>query len=625
MVTAIVEDRPAGPARRGSGRGASDAPASGDRPTARRGGRFAAHVAGLAAVLLLGVALVRPGVPTLSDEGAALAQVDALANGPGWLVDHPLPQADPTGTAFPIDLSSRRSASLQFAPLAKHPVFAGTLLLPYLLAGAAGAFVVPLAGALTAAVAAARLSRRLRLGDERVVLWLVGAGSPLLFDAMLLIAHTVGAALATGALVLVLRRRPVAVAAGLGCLLAAQLLRNEAVLFGVALALALALNAARPGGRRSDAGLAAAVLATTAFAYRLDEWLAARILGPEATAPFGIAHEGSFVEGRLTGAFNALARPPDAGTLGRLALLGVLVALVVGARRAAGGRDPRGVTVAAGAAAGLALVAVVAAPTALVPGLFLAAPVLVCGLVALDRATLTGRPVPVGPAAPTGAAGPAAASNGGGAPDGAAVLVAGCTLVLFVLAVLATQYADAGNSWGGRFLALGIPLLGPFAAAGLGRLHAAVPAGDRRVLTGSLVVVSVALGAMAWGSIRADQRAAVAVDDLVVTATDGLTAGDGDLRPVVVATEKGFGRLLWPRVRDQRWLLVPVDGLADRGPLLRAAGIERLALLTPDPAAAAAALAPWYDAAGPPVRTVVRSPGQADTVLAPAAVVLVAR
>jgi hypothetical protein len=596
----VSDDREAADGARrhgGDGGGTGDVTPRGDRRASGLRGSLAAHAVALALVLLAGFVVLRPGAPGISDEGVALAQADALAGGRGWLFDHPLPAVDPDGAWFPLHLSLRDGDSLRFAPLAKHPLFASVLAPLVRVAGPSGAFLLPLAGTVAAAVAAALLARRLRLGDPRVALWITGIGSPLLFDAYFLIAHSLGAALAAAATVLLLRRRPLPVAAGLAALAGAQLLRNEAVLFGGALLVAFLIGAWR-GRRRLDAALAAAVGATTLATFRLDAQLTALVADPGEVRTFAIARKGSFLEERTIGVYNALFRPVDTSPALTLLTLGVLALLVLVAREP--GRSARSRL--AAAAAVLATAAFVAEPAARVPGFLVAAPVLVCGVVAFDRRLLAQRDR---------------------ATADAWIVVT--TLAVFVLAVLATQYPDAGSVWGGRFLALGIPLVAPFAAAGLGRLHLAEPEHRRRELVAAFAVAVLASGAMAVGHLRTNARYTAAMTSVVAEVTEAVPAGDGDPRPVVVTTAPAFGRLLWPLATEQRWLLTPGDELADAGPALRRAGIEQLVVLTGDAAAAEQALAPWYRFEPTRYRAAVDVSPRGRTVLPPVVLVLRAR
>ena len=92
-----------------------------------------------------------------------------------------------------------------------------------------------------------------------------------------------------------------------------------------------------------------------------------------------------------------------------------------------------------------------------VPGLLVAAPVLAAGLVALRRSCL--RPLGAG--------------------------LAFTTFAVFALLVAATQYARGGSGeWGGRYFALGLPVLVPVALLALAEAGARLDAVTRRAAAG---------------------------------------------------------------------------------------------------------------------------------------------
>src|SRR5258708_6417117 len=70
-----------------------------------------AHAVALALVLVAVLPLVGTHSQFSADEGAAIAQAKLLSNGDGWTTTHPFPAADPSGEAFPIELSPRRGDS----------------------------------------------------------------------------------------------------------------------------------------------------------------------------------------------------------------------------------------------------------------------------------------------------------------------------------------------------------------------------------------------------------------------------------------------------------------------------------------------------------------------------------
>ncbi len=203
-----------------------------------------AHAVALAVVLLSLVPVIGTGVSFSADEGAAIVQAHQLAKGDGWVVDHPLPQVDPTGKAYPLELSFRGNEGT--APFVKHPLYALLLAGADRVGGEVAMVLLSLAGTVAAAALGAALARHLRPGLSRPSLWVVGLATPLLFDGYLVIAHTLGAAAAAGAVLLALRLaegrgpRLITAAGAAGCVALAALLRNEAVFWGLGLGLALA-------------------------------------------------------------------------------------------------------------------------------------------------------------------------------------------------------------------------------------------------------------------------------------------------------------------------------------------------------------------------------------------------
>ena len=534
------------------------------------------HALLLGGCLAVGLGLVRPYEPSISDEGAVLAQVHLLEQGGGWFLAHPLPGIDPTGSAFAVDLSSQRAGTLEFAPMAKHPVYPLLLVLPYRLGGVAAALAVSLVGTLLAAVAAALLARRIDPRAATLTLWITGAATPLFNDSYLLIAHTLGAA-AVGFAVLCLtsdKRRPVfAVATGLTLLLCAQLVRNEAVLFGAAFGVVLVargvrgVRGARGDTARGDLVRGGAVLVVSALGYLLDAFVRSLVVGSDA-APFSIAGDGGLLAQRWRGFVKVLVGAPDGSAWLRMLLVATLVFAVFGARRRGTEAQRSRAGWSFAAAGACACAAFVVDPGHLVPGLLLASPVLLVGLVMLDRAVVR-RPMP-------------------------ALLAA--TALLFTLAVFATQYSDAGNAWGGRFLAVGLPVVTPLASIGLIGGLRSLPRASRRLATVGVVAMVVAMGAMAIASLVTDHRFTESMRTTVAAVTARRAPGDGDPRPVVLAGDRATGRLLWSLAIEQRWLTARDDDVVLHASRLRAAGVRRLVVITADPQRVIEQLRPWYDA-----------------------------
>lgn len=516
-----------------------------------------AHLAALALVLLALLALVGTSASFSADEGAAIVQARSLADGGGWLVEHPAPEADPAGVNYPLELSERGDRG--WAPYAKHPLY------PLLLAGAdrlggTGAMVLlSLAGTVAAAGLAAALARRLDPSLVRVAVWTVGLASPLLFDGYLLIAHSLGAALAAAgvlaAVVAIERRRPARSLLVVPPLAACVLLRSEGLFIAGALAAIAGVIALRRAELRWSAAATAvgAALAGTG-AFLLDRAWTARLVGPSQGVAGGASVPGGgtgLVAGRVKGFILTWLTPSYSGrpVLGLL-LLAMLVAITVAAltaRRRPG--DAGRIVGCAVVAAGAAVAALLVAPGTVVPGLFLAFPVGSAGLLLVGRRTLR---------------------------TDAARIAAGVS-VLFVLAVAATQYTKGGGGeWGGRYFALVLPIAVPVLLVALRDAGGALAPAVARWAGVALVVCSLALTTMGVTALGTSHRANARLVDAVDHA--GRTVAVD--RPVMVTTEGAMPRFAWPTFARQRWLLAGPDGLGDLLDRLSETGVTRVGFVT---------------------------------------------
>jgi len=198
----------------------------------------------------------------------------------------------------------------------------------------------------------------------------------------------------------------------------------------------------------------------------------------------------------------------------------------------------------------LAVAALATAPTNLVPGLLVACPIVAAGLVALRRSDLH----PVG-----------------------ARLALG-TLALFALAVAATQYAQGGSGeWGGRYFAIGLPVLVPVALGALADAGRALDRITRRATALALMTCALAMATMSVASIADTHRFTA---KLIASADRAGQSIDPHGRPVMIATNGAFPRLSWSTFDRQRWLLAQPGDLAALAGRLRAAGTERVVLAT---------------------------------------------
>jgi hypothetical protein len=489
-----------------------------------------AHAAALALVLLALLPFLGSSRLFSADEGALVAQAHVLADGKGWFIDHPRPDLDPDGRFFLLHLSTAGDDAS--APFAKHPVYAGALAPLEALGGKPAMVLMSLAGTVLAALVAALLARRIRPGTERYAFWAVGLASPAFLYGYVLIAHTVGAALAGLAVLLAVQERPgrgqpVALA---GVVAIGVTLRSEAALFGIALALACAVVAWLHRERRL-ALLAAAAFAGAAAGQVLDRVLANLAAAGQGTVtPATSTGSGDFVADRVFSFVLTWLLPSYDGygiddlLLAGAALFGILTIVLIRKRP----EDTDGIRL-FGAMAAACAVARLLVPAGATPGLLVAFPLLAAGLAALDLRRLV---------------------------RNRAALLAGTTYALFALAVLATQYRDGGSGeWGGRYFLIGLPVIVPVVLAAVADLGGRLDVKARRTLIGAAVVGSLALTASAGLALYdrqwAGQRSA---DDLEALAADHPDAA-------VIATDGNIGRRVWRHAVDgDEWFLTDGEG-----------------------------------------------------------------
>ena len=465
------------------------------------------HALGYGLLLAVVTMMVGTDASFGSDDGAYGGQVHALDAG-AWTLDRPLPVVASEHEGWlnaaitpdgPIPYSANPAYPLAMSVVAQ--VTPGPEPTPWTI------HLVPLAGALGAAVTAWILAERLRPGAGPGGLWLVGLG-PVLVNATTLWAHTASTALAGAAAVSVVDLmsddRPavttIAGRAGLlaSALTAAALIRTEAVLWIGAIAVTLAI-AARWRPVAAAAGLVAAGVGGAA-------WLASRGWGatirseqlPVETRVEVLQGSPGWLASRAPAAWKLLASDGGA-TIADLAAVVAVVMAVYGA--AVIGRDGPGdrgrATVAFGAAAALHVIRLAVEPGAVISGTLAAWPVVAALLVA-GRARL-GRP---------------------------AVLLALAPVLFMTAAVLATQYAGSGGlQWGGRYLSMTfVPLAAVASAVTTSRLP--------RGAVAALAVLPAIAGVAASHRLHTDHGRVVAA----------VTAGAPD---VVISDQPALARIAW--------------------------------------------------------------------------------
>ncbi len=553
------------------------APAAGRASLAARAWArpLAWHVLALAAVLVVGLFLIGPHVAYSSDEGAAVLQARMLRSGEGWHYRYPLAAIDREDQARPFVRGDLGTNGI--SPYAKHPLYPIVLAGLDLVGGTWGIFLGGVAGTLLAALFAALISRRLDPRLDRVVLWVVGAASPLFFDGYVVLAHTMAAAaVAAGILLAVValgprqpppRRLAITIGAAI-CLTVASMLRTEALFVGVALALACAVLAGLGRmPRRRAAVVAIAGVGASGAAWMIDRWAAGAILGRQAPGVPNAAPS-SWLAGRWQSFHTTWLQPSYIGSRNSDLVLELgAVLLVVAALLLHGRRDRQSwVVVAIIGAAACYVARLVGGPVDSIPGLALAFPAGWFLLWASGRRVLSGVAAPV-------LAGTAAAVTA---------------------VVLVTQYAIGGGvEWGGRYFAVVVPIAIPalvFAAAPVIRRHRPDLV---RIVVVALVVMSVAASLTAVRTLRDVHQATAAVLDGIRTQAAIAGTSGGHHRPVVVSTNRLLPQIGYRDFDRYDWVVPNSDGLRRYTDRLAGTGVDRIVLVSGDQAAEVAELPGW--------------------------------
>jgi hypothetical protein len=381
----------------------------------------------------------------------------------------------------------------------------------------------------------------------------------LFFDSFWVIAHSVGAAFATGAVLAAVRvvedRRPAWLPALVATVAGAVMFRSEGMLFGLALGGALIAVAAFRRDRLA-AGAGALAAATAAGAWWLDGRIYSAIVGT-ALEPFAIHDQSaSWLQGRLRGAWSSVLRPQLlAPTLAGGLFLVIAASTVIAAAYVRFRPRETGVIRGASAVVIAASLAALVLPKAPVPGLLIAFPMLPAGLLLI---------------------------RGRGVAGSAARIVAG-TAAIFVAAVLATQYPVGGSmEWGGRFFHLAIPMIVPLVLNALLGARRRLDVTTSRLAGAAVAVSAVTLSVFAVGSIV---RIHSITDDLVanvVTLSRSTASADDDGGPVVVSNMEAVGRLSWRESVRSRYLRVTESrDLPTVAKRLRSAGVAEFVFAAP--------------------------------------------
>jgi hypothetical protein len=490
-----------------------------------------------------------------TDTGAKVATLDVMVTRgqwqPGigyWAEDH-----DPTGRLHPI-LDARPSDG-DWVHVTTLPM----LLLGRPLYAAGGyrlALLLPMAGAIAAAFASRSIARRaVSTADEGVgwtAFWVVGLASPIAVYALDFWEHAPGVACMVGAVALLAaildgsRHRGWAVAAG-ALLGASATMRTETFVYAL-VAVGLACAALLWTSRSLWPPTAVGALAVAGFAA---PWFGNVLLeralgGNDRGARVAGATRGAAVADlahRAREAWTTLLalRPADRSELAGLLFAALVVAALVYSRRSKE-RVAAGLLVVAGALQGLAILS----GLNFVPGMLVAAPIAVVGVVWWPRAGSVG------------------------ARYSLAVAVTSLPLVW-----LFQFLGGAGPQWAGRYALSSCILL---VALGVAALHRS----DSRVLAVGLIGLSalVTTSGVLWLAERSH-----AVDDYF----EMLVRRPED---VVVVRNGFFVREGGPAYGERRWLTAVTDADLRAAVVVVAAAGERSFAVLDDRVTAPDAIGP---------------------------------
>lgn len=487
---------------------------------------FAVHAVVYLAVLVAVVLLGGADTTASSDEGAYLVQARALQRG-SFSVPYPFAAADRTYSHYGfINAEVTSEGGYLFAGRPIYPWLVSQLVVAF--GENVGPHVLPVLGALGAAMVgwavAASIDPRLR----RTAFWVVAIGPPLV-NAGFIWAHAPSAALgglAVLGLVGLVQGQPrwwsyAALAAGL---VAGAIVRTEGVLFAASAAAVLGVALWR---QRRSARLAfvIGVSAAAAAAFLGQRALASRI---QTGSPIVRPSTGGSTGGRFSGIVNDVLVTSffdrRANLLGLVALallvVGVLLLAHGGARRR---QDAKAALLAAAMTYVLRLIVV---PDAVTIGLLLGWPVAVLAIFGTRWSEL----------------------------DATKRAVA-MTALVFTAALAGVDYSNGGGfQWAGRYLSpitVPIALLAVVAVSQIDETRAIGSVQDRglaRAVLVGLAVVPTASGLYSMASVR-DVNRQLLLDAHRVSA------------PVVITPIASLPRLDWQRYPEVTYLLTGSSGI----------------------------------------------------------------
>jgi hypothetical protein len=528
------------------------------------GRRLIVHVVIYALALLALVPFMRVNTGWSVDEGLYVYQVRALEQG-RWNLDYWASSIDPDGRWFPLNRNEARGDS--YYPFIKSPAYPALMFgATRLLGEAIGLHVLPLAGALLAAVAAWLLAS---LADRRAApfaFWLVALG-PVVVNAYAVWAHALSAGVAGLTAYVAIRTLRDGITAGRVFCLAfgvatGVLLRSEGLLLAAALAAVFGTVGAIRFVGRCPRVLPAVMLAgligvAGLGANRLEgRWVSSFAGHATAKSDYVSGGDTPYLAGKIEGASHVLADVNYFEGRGQpltpvKMLFTVTATLLAGVALAR--RSRRAGMVAIGA---LGVVVILLGlrflgPPDTAPGIIAAWPVAIVGLLLFKwRAATQAERLLIG------------------------------VVALEVLATLATQYPEGGAiEWGARYLSPLYPLIAALAALSLYRTVRETASDPRwRVVRPAMALLAVlAAGAGLYGQAGVRKH--------LDRPLDRIEAASGP----VITSDEWFAQVGYRTYPDHDWLHVPESEIPSALTKLAGAGykdvilFESLDKLTDDP------------------------------------------
>lgn len=516
-----------------------------------------AHAAGLWLLLLVLMPVIGIDRGYVSpDEPYLQMLVDAIRDEGSWSRPYPLADLDPEGRFAPF--GSSRHAVGELTPYRARPAF---VVLTASLVGLAGVWGPVTLGTLGVAVAALFTALTTRLIEPRAALpalWLCGVGTPLLFHGYVLQGHSLAAAAVAGAMFLVARsskaRRPIIPPAVIVALMIAlaSLIRRETVYVAGGVLLWSLWRALR-GGAHRDLALGAGALVGATVGTVVERLLLSAVYGSLAAPNVPALRGSSIVLTRLLGTRESLFLPShDAQTTLDVAALVGLVLVLVGAVALRKRREVATLVTGLMIISGTALLRLATSTdeVAMVPGLFMASPALVAGILLVPSAM---------------------------ARQWTTRLLA-VTAAVIALAVMATQYRTGWN-WGGRFFSNLLPPVAALSAVGWTHAVGRLALRPARIVVGTVCGSVVLLGIVAMGVQHDNRHTASEVIDTIVAHVedDTIIATTQGWLPRFDSAQFNEDRYAWARASNQELpdLLELVDQRSDTDTVLVVIGQGR--------------------------------------------------